>query len=280
MNKTLAASLLAALAALATPGHVAAQLTKDAAGSDDVPFVFAGIRYGASIDDALKRFGQPARSEDFGASEKYFWAKGQLEVSFNKKTRLINGFTVTGSEGVSAVRRVDNEPLLRLLSPSQREVIRQLGEPTKIWYDNRRMSWDYEINRRVSASVFFECLHGDTKPCTQLSVHWSGTAIWDPNDGVDALGLRTSPICDYSFRIIKSLSIMLEQEPTGIKASNDKWDMEVYVSQTGNWALVGKSKDPNANSRHLCQLAKGQSTTPYVQQVWYQSYFGTNNAKP
>lgn len=111
-----------------------------------MPFVFAGIRYGVLIDDALKRFGQPARSEDFVASEKFFWANGQLEMSFRKETRLINGFTVTGSDGVSAVRRVDNEPLLWLLTPSQLEVIRQLGEATEIWYDNCRMSWDYEIN--------------------------------------------------------------------------------------------------------------------------------------
>ncbi len=61
--------------------------------------------------------------------------------------------------------------------------------------------------------------------------------------------------------------------PSGIKASSDKWDMEIYTNaKTGRWKLMGISKDPKlAPADEICQLAWGG--TPYTQTSWYQQIF-------
>ena len=275
--KTLLAPLLTAfLVTIAAPEDVAAQLLEGAVAPNEMPFTFADMRYGASIDEAVKRFGKPARTDSINELEEFFWASDQLKVTFQKRSRLISSFTVTGSAGVNAVRHVHDEPLLKLLTLSQDEVVKQLGKPNKIWYDNRRMSWDFKVNRRVDASLFFECLNGPTKPCAQLSVYWSGAAIRDPNDDDVALGpdgIFKYPTCDYDFRIKKSLEVFLKELPTGIKASTDKWDMEIYAdSKGGSWTLVGKSKDPGARSTHVCKLARSIDV-PYANEKWFRTYF-------
>lgn len=271
--KQMLAGLLVSLVAITTPEGAAAQpLPTSVVAPDDMPFVFAGIRYGAAIEEAVKRFGKPARSESVGASEKVFWANDQLEVSFNKETRLINSFTITGPLGESAVRRIDNEPLLWLLTLSQNELVRQLGKPAKLFDENRRMSWDHEVNPKIGASIFFECLNGSAKPCTQMSVYWTGTAIWDPNDGVDALGLRTNPICA---RTANATKILAQRLPTGVTASTEQWELELYEnSQTGGWTLIGKSKADRAPSGgRYCSLANGDRARSYADSNWYRVYF-------
>ncbi len=85
-------------------------------------------------------------------------------------------------------------------------------------------------------------------------------------------GLYKEPTCDYDFRIKKSLTILGEKHPTGIKASTDKWDMEIYAAKDGAWTLVGKSKDPSAPSNQLCRLASSIDK-PYDKEKWYVSYF-------
>lgn len=91
----------------------------------------------------------------------------------------------------------------------------------------------------------------------------------------DAEGLFKEPICDYDFRIKKSLSFLLGEQPTGIKSSNSKWEMELYANPTdGNWTLVGKSQEPTTSSiNRLCQLARDLPDRPYTQKVWYRKYF-------
>lgn len=272
MNKTLASILLMALVATGNPEGAAAEPPNGGAAPDDMPFVFAGIRYGAAIEEAVKRFGKPTRSESVGASEKLFWANDQLEIAFRKTTRLISSITVTGPSGVSAVRLVDNEPILWLLALSQNELIRQLGKPAKIFDQNRRVSWDYEINPKVGASIFFECLNGSAKPCTQMTIQWSGRAIWDPDDGVDALGLRVSPICA---RTTNAIRILGEKVPTGVTASSEKWELELYENSTsGGWSLIGKSKAEQAPpGGRYCTLASGDRAQSYAETRWYRSYF-------
>lgn len=276
MKSKLALLMTALLVANATPEDAVAQRLEGAAVPKGTPFTFADFRYGASIDEAVKRFGNPARSDSVNEIEEFFWANDQLKVSFQKRSRLISSFTVAGPIGVNAVRRVHDEPLLRLLTASQDEVVRQLGKPDNVWYENRRMSWDFKISRWVDASLFFECLNGPTKPCAQLSVYWSGTAIQDPNDDDRALGLDgilKNPTCDYAFRIGKALEVMKGELPTGIKASTDQWDMEIYAnSKGGSWTLVGKSKDPGARSTHVCRLARS-TNAPYNNEKWFRTYF-------
>lgn len=91
-------------------------------------------------------------------------------------------------------------------------------------------------------------------------------------------GLYKEPICDYEFRVKKSLTIMGEKFPTGLKASTDKWDMEIYAAKDGAWTLVGKSKDPSARSTHICKLASSIDR-PYDKEKWYVSYFSGSRPK-
>ena len=86
-------------------------------------------------------------------------------------------------------------------------------------------------------------------------------------------GMFKEPSCDYDFTIKRSLEKIGKKIPTGIKASNDKWDMEIYANPTnGAWTLVGKSK--TSKTSDLCKLASGTSS-PYTQEKWFTSYFGT-----
>lgn len=61
--------------------------------------------------------------------------------------------------------------------------------------------------------------------------------------------------------------------PTGRKASNAQWDMEIYSKQSsGQWVLLGKSRDPKvAASDELCQLAFGKGA--YTGTNWYRTNF-------
>lgn len=100
----------------------------------------------------------------------------------------------------------------------------------------------------------------------------------EPEYGED--GMYKQPICDYSFRITKPLATMLKEVPTGLKASNDKWDMEIYANtQTGTWTLVGKSKDPAARSTQLCTLASSIDR-PYNKEKWFVAYFPKPETAP
>lgn len=106
----------------------------------------------------------------------------------------------------------------------------------------------------------------------------AGTAIADYDiltREQSAEGLFKEPTCDYEVRIKRSLSTLLGEQPTGIKASNSKWDMELYANPTDrNWTLVGKSREPTTSSiKRLCQLARGLPSRPYMQEVWYRKYF-------
>jgi len=93
----------------------------------------------------------------------------------------------------------------------------------------------------------------------------------EPEYGAD--GMYRQPICDYSFRITKPLAIMFEEVATGIKASNEKWDMEIYANaKTGTWTLIGKSRDPTARSTQLCKLASSIAR-PYNNEVWFVTHF-------
>lgn len=84
--------------------------------------------------------------------------------------------------------------------------------------------------------------------------------------------IRDKPICDLDFLMVDT---MKDESflPSGIKASSDKWDMEIYTNaKTGRWRLMGKSKDPKiATADEMCYLAGGSS--PYTQTAWYQKIF-------
>ena len=86
-------------------------------------------------------------------------------------------------------------------------------------------------------------------------------------------GFYKDPTCSYDFSIKRSLIKISGEEPTGIKASNSKWDMEIYANvKDRSWTLVGKSKDPSAPPNELCKLASSIDK-PYAQEKWYAAYF-------
>ena len=62
--------------------------------------------------------------------------------------------------------------------------------------------------------VIFSCISAIT-----------GTA--QANDEVDANGLYNEPLCRLAPSIKNSLKTLAGQEPSGITASNTKWDMEI-----------------------------------------------------
>ncbi len=272
MRNLLASVLLVSFVGLSIAERAEAQAVHRSSKPDETPFVFAGIKYGASIDEAIKLFGRPARSEAVVASERLYWSNDQLAVTFNRKTQRISGFQISGSAGVDAVRRANDEPLLWLFTATQEELIQSLGKPSNIWYENRRMSWDVEVDRKIQASIFFECLDGPSRRCSEMRVYWTGTAIWDPDDGVDALGIRVSPICAFT---TNGTRIMAKQLPTGIVASNDKWEMELYENaESGSWTLIGKSTAarPPPGGKY-CLLAQGSEMRSYVGTKWYEAFF-------
>lgn len=109
-----------------------------------------------------------------------------------------------------------------------------------------------------------------------LTISLSAAAMTDPlGNELDVEGLYKEPICGYDRVIQKGLKLMLSEDPTGIKAENDKWEMEIYTGQKYNsWTLVGKSKSPDSNPRKLCKLAGGITPDyPYQELIWYKKYF-------
>ena len=238
---------------------------------DSPPYVFAGIRYGAPFAEAIKVFGQPESVDDATASTRLSWAGGKFQVSYHQSSGLINGFTVVGRDGALWVLQKAQEPMLRLLAWTQEEVLRVMGQPGQIWLDDTRLMWDYEVDKRTASSVFLECTAGPQQPCDEMKVHWTGTGIWDPKDGLDALGLRTDPICAVSDSATR---ILARQLPTGIKASSEKWRMEIYENaETGSWSLLGADRARMADTRQRCTLARGTERRGYLGTRWYQAYF-------
>lgn len=245
---------------------------------DKPPYVFAGLRYGASYQDAIRLFGKPERIESSGASTELFWSSGKFEVSYRKDTGFINGFTIVGQEGVAFVRsRAPKEGTLKLLDLPAAKVADVMGKPTKIWYHDTRMDWQYEIDLHTQGSIFLECTRGAEQTCDQMTVHWSGRTTWDPNDGVDTWGLRTNPICGTANaeRNANTRSgLVLSSE----KAQTPVWELELFTNAaTRNWVLAGKYRDTSVwtatpSSWELCELARGDGD--YRTQKWYGAYFG------
>jgi hypothetical protein len=82
-------------------------------------------------------------------------------------------------------------------------------------------------------------------------------------------GLYKDPICSFDFSIKRGLYKFLGEEPTGIKAASEQYQMEVYADpKDKSWTLVGKSINPAAPSGELCMLIRGIGK-PYDQEIWY-----------
>lgn len=241
---------------------------------DSPPYVFAGIRYGAPFAEAVKVFGQPESvDDDATASTRLSWAGGKFQVSYYESSGFINGFTVVGRDGALWVLEKAKEPMLRLLGWTKEEVVRNMGPPGKIWLNDTRLTWNYAVDKRTASSVFLECTSGPQQPCDEMQVHWTGTGIWDPNDGVDALGMRTDPICSIGDSATRNFA---KELPTGIKASSEKWRMEIYENaDTGSWSLLGadRAKLKLADTLERCTLARGTERRGYLETGWYRAYF-------
>jgi hypothetical protein len=98
-----------------------------------------------------------------------------------------------------------------------------------------------------------------------------------PRD-LDENGLYKEPVCGAAARVINSITVIAQEDQTGIKGSNNKWDMEIYAHKSGaSWTLVGKDKTPDANPRNLCRIASGVNT-PFTEQLWFKKWFKPESA--
>lgn len=58
------------------------------------------------------------------------------------------------------------------------------------------------------------------------------------------------------------------------RTQSAEWDMELYAhKETGDWTLLGKSRDPAAYPEETCVLSVGSKYTPYQKEKWYALYF-------
>lgn len=88
----------------------------------------------------------------------------------------------------------------------------------------------------------------------------------------DSYGLRSNPTCAREQSTERYYVKIRNQPPSGIKAENDKWKMEIYANkETGDWIVLGRSKTADIDQTKLCGLAVGQG--PYQQFKWYQEFF-------
>ncbi len=88
----------------------------------------------------------------------------------------------------------------------------------------------------------------------------------------DSYGLRSNPTCASEQGILRYYVKIRNQPPSGIRADNDKWMMEIYANnETRDWIVLGRSKNIDFDQTKLCGLAVGQG--PYEQFKWYQEFF-------
>ncbi len=105
------------------------------------------------------------------------------------------------------------------------------------------------------------------------------SALMNPAHSAATEEIIEKPACDLDFLMTDTLKDK-SYLPSGIKGSSTKWNMEIYIkASTGQWVLLGQSKDPKiAPADELCQLAFGR--TPYTQTTWYQQSFLGPATKP
>ncbi|MNG36589.1 hypothetical protein D3C84_1236660 [compost metagenome] len=72
---------------------------------------------------------------------------------------------------------------------------------------------------------------------------------------------------------MKDMLVENSELPSGKKASNDKWDMEIYENKAaGLWSLLSRNKNPASEYEESCILKSGYDTS-YTQEKWYKKYF-------
>ena len=89
---------------------------------------------------------------------------------------------------------------------------------------------------------------------------------------LDADGFRNDKDCD-TLEVIRNSIAKDKQKATGIKASSDRWDMEIYEDDLARWSLVGVNKKPKDKYEQACVLMSGPATRPYRSQVFYIKFF-------
>lgn len=86
--------------------------------------------------------------------------------------------------------------------------------------------------------------------------------------------IREKPTCGIDFVMLDTLKDY-SYFPTGVKGSNDKFDMEIYENpNTGRWKLIGISKDDKiARKGDVCQLTWGARENAYTNTSWFKENF-------
>ena len=105
------------------------------------------------------------------------------------------------------------------------------------------------------------------------------TAFASHASDVDENGFKVKIRCDTAEVMTKAAAIKGET-PTGIKASNNTYNMEIYANKdTGSWKLMGINKNPATKFDHTCILQHGNSNFPYTSEKFYAVFF-KNGEKP
>lgn len=106
---------------------------------------------------------------------------------------------------------------------------------------------------------------------TLVSSLFAVSAVMNPAQANTGELIET-PLCDSDYLFEAGLK-RKSFSPSGIKASTEKWDMEIYKqADTDRWRLMARSKDPKiARPNQICQLAWGRSA--YTETSWYKQNF-------
>jgi len=97
---------------------------------------------------------------------------------------------------------------------------------------------------------------------------------------LDSDGFRNDKTCDTMEVVKNSVTKLDKQQPTGLKASNAKWDMEMYQDADGRWSLVGINKSPKDKYEQARVLMSGPAKRPYASQPFYAKFFVPGADKP
>lgn len=97
--------------------------------------------------------------------------------------------------------------------------------------------------------------------------------------------LDTAPTCHKKDFLVKSMQEEDNDTPTGLRASNRDWKLEIYAdSADGSWTVVGESLKDAGKSGKICRLNANFMGFPNEihKEKFYQQYFASvpaNQAK-
>ena len=113
-------------------------------------------------------------------------------------------------------------------------------------------------------------------PVLRVMISAASVGVFTANimaSGLDHDGFRNDMTCDTLEVVTGSVVRVDKQKSTGKRASNDRWDMEIYEDDAGDWTLMGVNKRPKDKYEQACVLMSGSARRPYRSQAFYIKFF-------